>query len=39
MDWAEKKGEAGIKAYHQQKNLVSLDGLETPLGNRFPRKG
>lgn len=32
VDWAEKKGEEGLAAYWQQKNLVSLDGLPTPLG-------
>jgi hypothetical protein len=32
VDWAEKKGEEGVAAYWQQKNLVSLDGLPTPLG-------
>lgn len=31
VDWAEKKGEEGLAAYWQQKNLVSLDGLPTPL--------
>jgi len=35
IDWAEKKGEAGLRAYHQQKNLVSLDGLTTPLASLF----
>jgi hypothetical protein len=29
--WANKKGEDGIAAYHQQKNLVSIDGLPTGL--------
>jgi hypothetical protein len=31
--WAEKKGTAGLQAYQQEKNLVSLDGLPTALGN------
>jgi hypothetical protein len=30
--WAEKKGAAGLEAYKQEKNLVSLDGLPTALG-------
>ena len=30
--WAEKKGPEGLKAYQQEKNLVSLDGLPTALG-------
>ncbi|QDK83860.1 pyridoxamine 5'-phosphate oxidase family protein [Spirosoma sp. KCTC 42546] len=32
FDWAEKKGEAGLQAYIQEKNLVSLDGLPTSVG-------
>ncbi len=32
VDWAEKKGEEGLAAYWQQKNLASVDGLPTPLG-------
>ena len=28
-DWAAKKGEAGLQAYIQEKNLNSLDGLPT----------
>lgn len=32
FDWAEKKGEAGLKEYVQEKNLNSLDGLPTDLG-------
>ncbi|MBC7774135.1 MAG: pyridoxamine 5'-phosphate oxidase family protein [Phycisphaerae bacterium] len=31
FEWAEKKGEAGLKAYMQEKNLKSLDGLPTAL--------
>ncbi len=29
--WAEKKGEAGIQQYWQEKNQVSIDGLPTQL--------
>jgi Pyridoxamine 5'-phosphate oxidase len=32
FDWAEKKGEAGLSAYIQEKNLKSLDGLPTDYG-------
>ncbi len=32
IDWAAKKGSAGMKTYQQQKNRVSIDGLATPLG-------
>ena len=31
VQWAAKKGELGIKEYHQKKNMVSIDGLATPL--------
>ncbi|TVP61428.1 MAG: pyridoxamine 5'-phosphate oxidase family protein [Nodularia sp. (in: Bacteria)] len=33
VNWASKKGEQGIQEYQQQKNLVSIDGLSTPLNN------
>lgn len=29
--WAEKKGPEGLEDYKREKNLVSLDGLPTPL--------
>jgi hypothetical protein len=29
--WAEKQGEAGLQAYMEAKNLISLDGLPTHL--------
>lgn len=32
--WAEAKGPEGIAEYRQKNNLVSLDGLPTPLGLR-----
>lgn len=32
FDWAETKGETGLREYIQEKNLVSLDGLPTDLG-------
>jgi hypothetical protein len=31
VNWAIKKGTEGIKDYQQQKNVVSIDGLATPL--------
>ncbi|MBW4611701.1 MAG: pyridoxamine 5'-phosphate oxidase family protein [Desmonostoc vinosum HA7617-LM4] len=31
VNWASKKGEQGVRDYQQQKNLVSIDGLPTPL--------
>jgi hypothetical protein len=31
INWANKKGEQGIKEYQQQKNIISIDGLSTPL--------
>lgn len=33
VNWASKKGEQGVREYQQQKNLVSIDGLPTPLNN------
>ena len=30
-DWAEKKGEEGIRDYWREKNVVSMDGLPTGL--------
>lgn len=33
IQWAEKKGEPGIQNYHRQKNLVTIDGLITPLSS------
>lgn len=32
VDWAQKKGEAGLREYRQQKNRLSIDGLPTGLG-------
>ncbi len=32
FEWAEKKGEEGLKEYVQEKNLKSLDGLPTSIG-------
>ena len=31
FDWAEKKGEDGLREYIMEKNVKSLDGLETDL--------
>lgn len=33
--WAAQKGEQGLKAYHQEKNVLSMDGLLTPIGSSF----
>ncbi len=35
VDWAEKKGTEGIKAYHYEKNRVSVDGLPTSIASIF----
>lgn len=32
VQWAAQKGEAGLQAYRQQKNQLSIDGLPTPWG-------
>lgn len=34
FDWADKKGADGLKAYMQEHNLESLDGLPTHLSTR-----
>ena len=34
LRWAEAKGEMGLEAYRQEKNLRSIDGLRTSLGQR-----
>ncbi|WP_414552326.1 pyridoxamine 5'-phosphate oxidase family protein [Anabaena sp. CCY 0017] len=31
VNWASKKDEQGIQEYQQQKNIISIDGLPTPL--------
>jgi hypothetical protein len=33
MKWAEKKGMAGLEAYKAEKNMISMDGLPTELGD------
>ena len=30
-NWAQKKGADGVSAYHQEKNVVSIDGLPTGM--------
>jgi hypothetical protein len=32
--WAESKGEDGIAAYQRDKNMISMDGLRTPLAEQ-----
>ncbi|GAA4705730.1 pyridoxamine 5'-phosphate oxidase family protein [Brevibacillus fulvus] len=32
QQWAQKKGEQALKAYRQEKNSLTMDGLVTPLG-------
>lgn len=39
IKWAKKKGESGLQAYWQQKNLVSIDGLPTPIGEKIGDEG
>jgi hypothetical protein len=31
QNWAQAKGEAGLEAYRRQKNMLSIDGLQTGL--------
>jgi len=33
--WAEKKGEDGLEEYKKEKNMVSIDGLATPIASKF----
>lgn len=33
--WAEAKGEGGVAAYHRDKNMISIDGLRTPLADQI----
>ena len=35
IKWAEKKGEDGVEEYKKEKNMVSMDGLPTPIASRF----
>ncbi len=35
LKWAETKGEDGLIAYRKEKNVCSIDGLVTPLGEQF----
>jgi Pyridoxamine 5'-phosphate oxidase len=37
VTWAEKKGEAGIAAYQQQNNRISIDGLWSAIASRVPQ--
>jgi hypothetical protein len=35
VDWAEQRGEDGLVKYRRDKNVCSIDGLPTPLGERL----
>lgn len=35
VNWADKKGESGLHDYWQQKNMISIDGLPTPLSQQI----
>ena len=35
LKWADAKGDQGLETYRQQKNLCSIDGLTTPLGEQI----
>ncbi len=37
IDWANKKGVDGVKAYQHQKNRTSIDGLDTYLANNLDK--
>ncbi|MEH2312202.1 MAG: pyridoxamine 5'-phosphate oxidase family protein [Nostoc sp.] len=36
VNWASKKGEEGVREFQQKRNLVSIDGLPTPLSEITP---
>ena len=33
--WAENKGAEGLEEYKKEKNMVSMDGLPTPVATLF----
>ncbi len=35
FEWAKKKGEDGLKDYKKEKNMISMDGLPTPIAGMF----
>jgi hypothetical protein len=39
IKWAEKHGENGLEDYRKRKNSISMDGIVTPIGNRFNVQG
>lgn len=36
--WAKKKGPEGLLEYQRKKNVTSIDGILTPLGDRFQQE-
>ena len=35
IKWAENKGKDGLEEYKKKKNMVSIDGLQTPIGAKM----
>lgn len=35
IKWAENKGEDGLEEYKKEKNMISMDGLPTPIASKF----
>jgi hypothetical protein len=35
QNWAAKQGDEGLNAYWQKKNMTSMDGLPTPIGQKL----
>ncbi|WP_147512800.1 hypothetical protein [Brevibacillus massiliensis] len=33
--WADAMGEQGLEAYHYKKNRISMDGIVTPIGQKW----
>ncbi|NOU64189.1 pyridoxamine 5'-phosphate oxidase family protein [Paenibacillus sp. LMG 31461] len=39
QNWAAKQGDEGLHAYWQKKNMTSMDGLATPIGQKLSTGG
>lgn len=38
LRWAEAKDVDGVESYQRSRNVVSIDGLPTPMTERFSEK-
>ena len=39
IEWANNKGEDGLVDYWKSKNMTSMDGIRTPLGEKLSQDG